>query len=129
MVIGVAGKGGVGKSTFSSILIRNITNKRDNIILAVDADSNSTLAQMLGVEIDGRLHVVPAPLPVAPGQTRDVQVEVQRDVISVAPAAGGGVWSRPLYASLIIIGGAIILGLLLEQALDEDVPVSPSTPI
>ena len=52
MVIGVAGKGGVGKSTFSSILIRNITSKKDNIVLAVDADSNSTLAQMLGVEID-----------------------------------------------------------------------------
>lgn len=49
-VIGVAGKGGVGKSTFSSVLIRNITNKKDSVILAVDADSNSTLGQMLGAE-------------------------------------------------------------------------------
>jgi hypothetical protein len=83
---------------------------------------------MLGVEVEGRLHVVPAPLSVAPGQTRDVQVEVRRDVVSIAPGAGGSVWSRPLYASLIIVGGAIILGLLLEQALDEDVPLSPSSP-
>jgi CO dehydrogenase maturation factor len=51
-IIGIAGKGGVGKSTFSSILIRNLSKNNDGIILAVDADSNSTLAQMLGVEIE-----------------------------------------------------------------------------
>ncbi len=52
IIIGVAGKGGVGKSTVSSLLIRNITNKKDSVILAVDADSNSTLGQMLGVSIE-----------------------------------------------------------------------------
>jgi CO dehydrogenase maturation factor len=52
IIIGVAGKGGVGKSTVSSLLIRNITNKKDSVILAVDADSNSTLCQMLGVDIE-----------------------------------------------------------------------------
>jgi CO dehydrogenase maturation factor len=51
-IIAIAGKGGVGKSTFSSLLIKTITEKVDNIILAVDADSNSTLAQMLGVKVE-----------------------------------------------------------------------------
>jgi CO dehydrogenase maturation factor len=51
-IIAIAGKGGVGKSTFTAVLIRNITNKKSDIILAVDADSNSTLAQMLGVSIE-----------------------------------------------------------------------------
>jgi CO dehydrogenase maturation factor len=51
-IIAIAGKGGVGKSTFSSLLIRNISNKKEGVILAVDADSNSTLAQMLGVDIE-----------------------------------------------------------------------------
>ena len=51
-IIAIAGKGGVGKSTFGSLLIRNISNKNQGVILAVDADSNSTLAQMLGVDIE-----------------------------------------------------------------------------
>ncbi len=51
-IIAVAGKGGVGKSTFSALLIKNIIEKTDNIVLAVDADSNSTLGQMLGVKVD-----------------------------------------------------------------------------
>lgn len=51
-IIAIAGKGGVGKSTFSSLIIRNILEKKNNIILAVDADSNSTLGQMLGVKVD-----------------------------------------------------------------------------
>jgi len=48
----VAGKGGVGKSTVSSILIRNLSKFKDGVILAVDADSNSTLGKMLGITID-----------------------------------------------------------------------------
>lgn len=51
-VIAVAGKGGVGKSTFSALLIKNIIKNEDGIILAVDADSNSTLGQMLGVHTE-----------------------------------------------------------------------------
>ena len=51
-IIAIAGKGGVGKSTFSSLLIKNIIERVDNIILAVDADSNSTLGQMLGVKVE-----------------------------------------------------------------------------
>ena len=52
LIIAIAGKGGVGKSTFSSLLIKNITENKDGVILAVDADSNSTLGQMLGVRTD-----------------------------------------------------------------------------
>ena len=51
-IIAVAGKGGVGKSTISSLLIKTIIEKVNNIILAVDADSNSTLGQMLGIKVD-----------------------------------------------------------------------------
>lgn len=51
-IIAVAGKGGVGKSTFSTLLIKTIIEKVDNIILAVDADSNATLGQMLGVNVE-----------------------------------------------------------------------------
>ena len=51
-IIAIAGKGGVGKSTFSTLIIKNLIEKVDNLILAVDADSNSTLGQMLGVNVE-----------------------------------------------------------------------------
>ncbi len=50
--IAVAGKGGVGKSTISSILVRTIVQKVDDIILAVDADPNANLGEKLGVPVE-----------------------------------------------------------------------------
>lgn len=48
MIIALAGKGGVGKSTISSQLIRMLS--RDGVVLAVDADPNSNLCDKLGME-------------------------------------------------------------------------------
>ncbi|MBN1109834.1 MAG: AAA family ATPase, partial [Methanomassiliicoccales archaeon] len=50
-LIAVAGKGGVGKSTVSALLIRSLV--RTGTVLAVDADPNSNLGLMLGVEVLG----------------------------------------------------------------------------
>lgn len=47
----VAGKGGVGKSTVSAMLVRVLSEK--NVVLAVDADPNSNLGQKLGTEVPG----------------------------------------------------------------------------
>ena len=49
--IGVTGKGGVGKTTFSALVIKAIIEKKLGVVLAVDADPNSNLNQKLGVEI------------------------------------------------------------------------------
>lgn len=48
--IAVSGKGGVGKSTFATLLIKALSEK--SVVLAVDADPNSTLDAMLGVEVN-----------------------------------------------------------------------------
>lgn len=48
-VIAVAGKGGVGKTTVSALLIRHLL-KIDKPILAIDADPNSNLNVALGLE-------------------------------------------------------------------------------
>jgi CO dehydrogenase maturation factor len=48
LIIALAGKGGVGKSTISSQLIRLLS--RDGVVLAVDADPNSNLCDKLGME-------------------------------------------------------------------------------
>lgn len=51
--IAVAGKGGVGKTTFCALLIRYLSEKKNvKSILAVDADANANLNEALGVESD-----------------------------------------------------------------------------
>ena len=52
-VIALVGKGGVGKSTISSQLIRALPQKE--IVLAVDADPNSNLCDKLGIEVTGTI--------------------------------------------------------------------------
>ena len=51
-VIGFAGKGGTGKSTIASIVTRFLTEKMNDSVLAIDADPNSSLGDMLGLEAD-----------------------------------------------------------------------------
>jgi len=49
--IAVAGKGGCGKTTITSLVIRYLLNNGKGPILAVDADSNANLADSLGLEV------------------------------------------------------------------------------
>lgn len=49
--IAVAGKGGSGKTSVSSLVIRHLIKNDLGIILAVDADPNSNLAESLGLEV------------------------------------------------------------------------------
>ncbi|MGI6069593.1 MAG: AAA family ATPase [Blautia sp.] len=51
-VIAVAGKGGVGKTTLTGLLIQYLGEKGKGPILAVDADANSNLNEVLGVEVE-----------------------------------------------------------------------------
>jgi len=53
--IAVAGKGGTGKTTVSSLIIANLLSKKNGSILAVDADPNSTLNEALGVKMERTL--------------------------------------------------------------------------
>ena len=50
--IAVAGKGGTGKTSVTSLIIRYINNNGLGNILAVDADPNSNLAEGLGLEVN-----------------------------------------------------------------------------
>ena len=51
-VIAVAGKGGVGKTTLCGLLIQYLCEKGKTPVLAVDADANSNLNEVLGVEVE-----------------------------------------------------------------------------
>ena len=54
-VIAVAGKGGVGKTTLTGLLIQYLCQTGKGPILAVDADANSNLNEVLGVEVEATL--------------------------------------------------------------------------
>jgi len=50
--IAVAGKGGVGKTTFTALLLRQMVHQRRGIsVLAVDADPNANLGEALGLTV------------------------------------------------------------------------------
>ena len=48
--IAVAGKGGVGKTTTCGMIIDYLSKQHKGPILVVDADANSNLNEVLGVE-------------------------------------------------------------------------------
>lgn len=76
-LIAMAGKGGTGKTTIAGFLIRYLIYNKIEPILAVDADPNANLNEVLGVEVkltlgearEGLKNDVPA------GMTRDLYME------------------------------------------------------
>ena len=56
--IAVAGKGGVGKTTTCGMLIDYLCKKGTGPVLVVDADANSNLNEVLGVEVETSLGAI-----------------------------------------------------------------------
>lgn len=50
-IIALAGKGGVGKTTVSSLVLRYLSKNGYGPVLAVDADPNSNLGETLGMDV------------------------------------------------------------------------------
>jgi CO dehydrogenase maturation factor len=53
--IALAGKGGTGKTTIAGLLIKYLASKGKSPILAVDADCNANLNEVLGLEVPDTL--------------------------------------------------------------------------
>lgn len=49
--IAVSGKGGTGKTTFAGMIIRYLLEKKRGPVLAVDADANTNLNEVLGIDV------------------------------------------------------------------------------
>lgn len=73
--IAVAGKGGVGKTTTCGMLIDYLSRQGKGPILVVDADANSNLNEVLGVEIETTL-----------GDIRDEMAKAELMKVSPIPA-------------------------------------------
>jgi len=77
--IGLAGKGGTGKTTIAGILVKYLVERGKIPVLAVDADSNSNLNEVLGLKVietlgDAREEMKKG---VATGLTKDVFMEMK----------------------------------------------------
>jgi CO dehydrogenase maturation factor len=78
--IALAGKGGTGKTTIAGMLIKYLIRQNKTPILAVDADCNANLNEVLGVEISGTLGSAREEMKkgdVPSGMTKDVFMEMK----------------------------------------------------
>ncbi|MBW1764841.1 MAG: AAA family ATPase [Deltaproteobacteria bacterium] len=77
--IGLAGKGGTGKTTIAGMLVKYLVDKGRAPVLAVDADSNSNLNEVLGLKVEETLGDAREEMKngVASGMTKDVFMEMK----------------------------------------------------
>ena len=77
--VALGGKGGTGKTTVSGLLIRYMLRHGMKPLLAIDADSNSNLNEVLGVELEGTLSEAREDMKtkVPSGMTKDVFMEMK----------------------------------------------------
>lgn len=75
--IAVSGKGGTGKTTFAGMVLRFLLDRGKSPVLAVDADSNANLNEVLGVEVRSTIgdarEVMKKDVPT--GMTKDIWFE------------------------------------------------------
>lgn len=82
MIIAVAGKGGTGKTTLTALIVRELRERGEVPILAVDADANANLAESLGLEVRetvGQMlaRFVGSKAGIPPGMTKEAYLEYQ----------------------------------------------------
>ena len=77
--IAFAGKGGTGKTTLAGFLIKYLLDKRKTPVLAVDADSNANLNEVLGLKVQETLGEAREEMKkgVSSGMTKDVFMEMK----------------------------------------------------
>ena len=84
-IIGLAGKGGTGKTTIAGLLIKYLVEQGKTPVLGVDADSNANLNEVLGLEVEETLGEAREEMKtgVAAGMTKDIfmQMKLEQAVV------------------------------------------------
>ena len=75
----MAGKGGTGKTTTSALLLKYLTNRRMTPVLAVDADANANLNELLDLDVHMTLGKIRQEIKndMPPGMSRDQFMEMK----------------------------------------------------
>ena len=78
-VIALAGKGGTGKTTTSALLLKYLTARKMTPVLAVDADANANLNELLDLKVQTTLGKIRKELKgdIPSGMTRDQYMEMK----------------------------------------------------
>jgi CO dehydrogenase maturation factor len=79
VTIALAGKGGVGKTTISGMVIKYLAQKQSGSILAIDADPSSNLNMILGLDLDWTV-----------GDIREDMLQQVKGSLAAGGAAMGG---------------------------------------
>jgi CO dehydrogenase maturation factor len=77
--VGLAGKGGTGKTTVAGLLVKYLVERGKTPVLAVDADPNANLNEVLGLQVQETLGQAREEMKrgVATGMTKDVFMEMK----------------------------------------------------
>lgn len=104
-IIAIAGKGGTGKTTLAALIIRVLKEEGAGSTLAIDADPNSNLGQILGVksvftivEIIDDISRNPGQIPLGMSKDRFIDFKIQEslheeegfDILSMGRPEGPG---------------------------------------
>jgi CO dehydrogenase maturation factor len=84
-IIALAGKGGTGKTTTTALLIKYLLKKQLTPVLAVDADANANLNELLQLDVGVTIGQIRKELKgdLPPGMTRDqfMNMKIQQAII------------------------------------------------
>jgi CO dehydrogenase maturation factor len=114
--IALAGKGGTGKTTMAGLLIKYLVKNAKTPVLAVDADSNANLNEVLGLEVKETLGnareemkkgVVPG------GMTKDIFMEMKmEEAVVEAPGYDLIVMGQPEGAGCYCAANTLLAGFM-----------------
>jgi len=122
--IALAGKGGTGKTTIAGMLIRYMSEKDKTPILAVDADSNANLNEVLGLEVPDTLGNAREEMKkgaVPSGMTKDIFISMKMEE-AIAEADGYDliVMGRPEGSGCYCAANTLLVNFL--EKLSENYP-------
>ncbi len=86
--IALAGKGGSGKTSIASLIIRYLKENGPGPILAIDADPNTNLGESLGLEVKQTVGLVldkfqRDKIEIPPGMTKETYLEYRLNEVII----------------------------------------------
>ena len=119
--IALAGKGGTGKTTIGGFLIKYLVEKGKTPVLAVDADANANLNEVLGLQVEAVLGDAREDMKkgVSSGMTKDVFMEMKlQEAVVEAHGFDLVVMGRPEGPGCYCAANSL-LTLYLEKLIDN----------